>query len=241
MVEKTMTAKTNQPGLNYLILKEEVHQLATSSGRNPNEIKLVAVSKTHPVEAILEVYAAGCRAFGENRIAESMEKIPFCPLDIEWHLIGTLQGNKVNKAVQSFQFIESVDSPELARKISEASRKQGVTTPLLLQVNVSGEGSKHGLGPEGWRNHLEEVQNLGSIQLRGLMTIAPFTEDKNLIRSCFAQLKSLQREFQNKIDDGSLFDQLSMGMSHDYKIAIEEGATILRIGGALFGERISLK
>jgi PLP dependent protein len=229
-----------QSGLNYIAINEEIEQLALSCGRRRNDIQLVAISKTYSKEDVLDVYEAGCRIFGENRVQEALEKIPLCPSDIEWHLIGTLQRNKVNKAVQSFQLIESVDSLILAKKISDSSRNLDVITPILLQVNTSNEISKHGLKPEEWLENLDELQTLRNIKLKGLMTIAPFVKDQILIRSCFIELRKLKEEIQATISKGVEFDQLSMGMSHDYKIAIEEGATILRIGTAIFGQR-SLK
>lgn len=196
----------------------------------------MAVSKTYSVDDIQRVYNKGCRDFGESRIQEALEKQPLLPKDIQWHLIGTLQKNKVNKAVESFALIHSVDTLELAQKISEASLNKGVITSILLQVNVSGEQSKHGLSPLEWRAALESVSQLPNLAVRGLMTMAPLVEDESLIRTCFRQLFQLHAEFEQKVPQPSIFTELSMGMSHDYPIAIQEGATILRIGTAIFGE-----
>lgn len=190
-----------------------------STGRN---IKLVVASKNQPLSKILEVYKSGCRDFGENRIQEVLKKIHDGPPDINWHFIGTLQKNKVHQAIGKFALIHSVDSFELAKKISEANQ----TTPILLQVNTSGESSKHGLSIEAWRPHLEALFSLPHLQIQGLMTMAPHTDDKTLIRQTFRSLRRFGEELH--------LPHLSMGMSHDYEIALEEGATILRIGSAIF-------
>lgn len=219
-------------------LKAKIADVAEACGRNPKDIQLVAVSKTYPIELIQEAYQANCRDFGENRVQESLQKIPLLPSDIRWHFIGTLQANKVNKVVGTFHLIHSVDSVELACKISAASQKRGVVTPILLEVNTSGEESKHGLNEEEWLMHLKEIDQLPNICLKGLMTMAPLTDDRERIRSCFRSLRQLRDKFKTQLKDPAQFEELSMGMSHDYEIAIQEGATLLRIGTALFGERI---
>jgi len=220
----------------YNTVKTRIDTLAHRCGRNPQDIKLVAVSKSCSVDDIQAAYDAGCRDFGESRIQEALEKQPHLPIDIHWHLIGTLQKNKVNKAVESFGLIHSVDSVVLAQKTSEESQRRGVTTSILLQVNVSGEVSKHGLSPSEWREALERVNSLPFLEVRGLMTMAPFVEDEEIVRSCFHQLFQLRDEFKQRVVQPALFTELSMGMSHDYPIAIEEGATILRIGTAIFAQ-----
>jgi len=222
------------PNERYLFLKERIKDIALSSHRVPEDILLITVSKMHSVNELLKVYRAGCRDFGENRIQEALKKIPQCPKDIHWHLIGSLQSNKVNKAVSSFHLIQSIDTPHLAKKISEQSVKFNVTTSILLQVNTSGEPQKHGLDAEGWRRHLEEIEDYPNIELKGLMTIAPLTEDRYTIQTCFAHLRELKEEFTKEVKNPSFFYHLSMGMSHDYDLAIQEGATMLRIGSAIF-------
>ncbi|MGK5595019.1 MAG: YggS family pyridoxal phosphate-dependent enzyme [Parachlamydiaceae bacterium] len=221
----------------YTLFLQKVHTLAKEKGRNPNEISVVAVSKTHPLEKILPVYEDGCRDFGENRIPEVLEKKAEAPSDIRWHFIGTLQKNKINKAVGQFALIHSVDSFDLAKKIAEVSERQNVITPILLQVNTSGEVTKHGLSPEDWDACFDKLQGLAHLELQGLMTMAPFTEDKTVIHKTFSKLRVFKETLLPRIDNKNQFIHLSMGMSHDYAIAIEEGATLLRIGSILFGNR----
>jgi pyridoxal phosphate enzyme (YggS family) len=186
------------------------------------------VTKGRPLEDIQELYAAGCRVFGESRLQEALPKIAAMPKDCFWHMIGTLQKNKVRKAVESFHVLESVDTPELAYKISTVSLELDKTTPILLQVNVSGEQSKHGLDLSGWLNAYEDIRSLKGIRIDGLMTMAPFVENSSLIQACFKQLYCLREQLPG------IGPHLSMGMSHDYKEAISAGATILRIGSLLF-------
>lgn len=221
----------------YQQVKQDVTRIARQCGRDPAEITTIAVSKTYPAEAIQKVYSAGCRDFGESRVQEVLQKIPMLPADILWHFIGTLQLNKVNKAVGHFSLIHAVDSFELAQKISSASLQRGLTTPILLQVNTSGEASKHGLTEESWRSLLESLCLLPALNIAGLMTMAPLVEDEAIIRECFRNLRLARDDFRSRVAKPEIFTQLSMGMSHDYPLAIEEGATLLRIGTAIFGER----
>lgn len=212
-----MSAKSN-----YLNLIKEI----------PPKVTLVAVSKGFSWENVKPAYDAGCRNFGENRIQEALPKIEEAPKDIQWHFIGPLQLNKVRKAIGRFVLIHSVDDPKLAKKISECSLEVNLVTSILLQVNTSGEESKQGLSPTEWREAFKEVKDLPGISIRGLMTIAPLTEDKERIRSCFADLRLFRDEL---VDDYKIsLPDLSMGMSHDYHLAIEEGATLLRIGSQIF-------
>lgn len=221
---------------NYAHILTDIAATAARYGRDPADITLVAVSKTHSAQEISSVYNAGCRKFGESRVQEALEKMPLLPKEVQWHLIGTLQSNKVRKAIGKFSLIHSVDNFELAQKISEASTSAGCVTPILLQVNTSGELSKHGLKLEEWKRHFEKVLNLSGVQVEGLMTIAPYVEDEQIVRNCFARLRHLRDELA--VDFGiSHLRHLSMGMSHDYHIAIAEGSTILRIGSAIFGSK----
>lgn len=183
--------------------------------------KLVVVTKNQPLSKILEVYQEGCRDFGENRIQEALGKMEVAPQDINWHFIGTLQKNKVNKAIGKFSLIHSVDSFELAEKLSKKTEES-----ILLQVNTSGESSKHGPSIEEWRPYLESLFCLPHIKILGLMTMAPLTEDTKIIRQTFRKLRQFGEELK--------LPQLSMGMSHDYEIALDEGATIVRVGSAIF-------
>lgn len=221
----------------YCQIEQQVREKALACGRQPQEITLVAVSKTYPVESIHSVYQEGGRVFGESRVQEALQKISLLPLDCQWHLIGTLQSNKVSKAVSSFQLIHSVDHFQLAQKISHASQEKGIITSILLQVNTSGEATKHGLPGEEWEKLVESINQLSYLRVEGLMTMAPYTEDEGIIRSCFRKLYQLREKWRNQMKDPASFCHLSMGMSHDYLIAIEEGATLLRIGSAIFGER----
>lgn len=222
--------------MNYLRVKQRVAEIARNCGRDPNDILIVTVSKGHLWEETYSAYAAGCRHFGESRIQEALEKIPEAPQDVHWHLIGTLQSNKVSKAIGKFTLIHSIDTFELALKISQASQKAQIATSILLQVNTSGEKAKYGLSAEAWIPHLEKLVELPGIKLEGLMTIAPFVEDQDCIRQCFAKLRDARNEFQKRVEPKAVLKHLSMGMSHDYAIAIAEGATILRIGTAIYSE-----
>lgn len=218
----------------YGQLKQQIKEKALACGRNPNEIGLVAVSKNYSVNAMQAAYQEGCREFGESRVQEALEKIPLLPSDCKWHLIGNLQSNKVSRAVSSFQLIHSVDHPLLAQKISQVSQAKGIITPILLQVNTSGEVTKHGLSAEEWQKSLEAINQLSHLRIEGLMTMAPYTHDQHLIRSCFQRLCQIREEWRKQMKEPACFQHLSMGMSNDYLIAIEEGATLLRIGSALF-------
>jgi hypothetical protein len=218
----------------YLQIMQSIEQIAHSCGREPQEILLVAVSKSQPVSKILEAYEAGCRDIGESRVQESLHKLPDLPQDLNMHLIGTLQKNKVNHAVGNYSLIHSVENLDLAKKISEASLAHGLISSVLLQANTSGEQSKHGLSPAQWAPFFDELLQLQGIRLEGLMTIAPLTSDENIIRKCFADLRVMREAWQSQMSSPSHFKHLSMGMSSDYALAIQEGATILRIGTAIF-------
>lgn len=221
----------------YLSLVQDIHRIAKACGRDPSEVSLVSVTKGHSLEHVLPAYDSGARIFGENRVQEALEKVQEAPKEIQWHLIGTLQKNKVKKAVGHFSLIHSVDSLGLAEKISEISLEQGVRTAILLQTNTSGESAKHGLTADEWKQNLETVLKLEGIEVQGLMTMAPFVEDELVIRSCFTRLRNLRDQLQKAAGEKCHLRHLSMGMSHDYSIAIEEGATLVRVGTAIFGKR----
>lgn len=221
----------------YRKILENIHEKALQCGRDPNEIKLISVSKDSPVDLIQTIYQQGARDFGESRVLEALDKIPLLPYDCRWHFIGTLQSKKVTKVISAFALIHSVDTLELAMKISQASEKKGIITPILLQVNTSKEASKHGLYADEWEKKLEAVNELSHIKIEGLMTMAPLTEDQPIIRHCFKKLSQLREKWRSHMKNPSSFQHLSMGMSHDYLIAIEEGATLLRIGSAIFSSR----
>ncbi len=214
------------PEQQYQNLLNKIADLAQKHNRSPKEITLVTVSKGHPWPNVQPFYHAGCRHFGESKLQEATEKIDQAPKDIHWHLIGTLQRKKVPKAVGTFSLIHSVDTPELALKVASVANERRIQQPVLLQVNTSGEETKHGLSPEAWRKEAEHLLNNKHLRIEGLMTMAPLTDDEKIIHNCFQQLRQFRDELKLK--------HLSMGMSHDYPIAIAEGATILRIGTALF-------
>ena len=212
-------------------VQNAIDNSARSSGREAKGIQLIAVTKFQPVETIQEAYHCGCRNFGESRVQEALDKIPVLPSNCDWHFIGPLQMNKVGKVLSAFSLIHSVDSLRLAEKISALSQQP---TSILLEVNVSGESSKHGLAPEEWIGCLEKLNHLPHLKIRGLMTMAPFTQEENLIRPCFRKLSRLLEEWKREMKEPSIFKELSMGMSNDFPIAIQEGATMIRIGSALF-------
>jgi PLP dependent protein len=205
-------------------------QTGISAAARTRTVKLVGASKTVPPERIQEAYDAGLRCFGENRIQEAIPKIQSLPKDIEWHFIGHLQSNKVRDAVAHFAWIESVDSKRLLAKIDQEAVKQNKSMIVLIEINLGGEETKHGADPGDLESILQASQNLTKIEVRGLMAIPPFFEDPEQVRPYFKRLRDLASQFP-------ALTELSMGMSHDYIVAVEEGATVVRVGTALFGER----
>lgn len=219
---------------NYKHILEEIGKAALRVGRNPKDVKLICVTKNVAWQDIQPIYDLGQRNFGESRLQEAFEKQTAAPEDCLWHFIGTLQKNKVRKVIENFVLIHSIDSYELALKISHCSQELGLTTQVLLEANTSGESTKHGLTPNEWKEYFEKLLALPSISIKGLMTMASYTDDDNLIRNSFAALRELRDDLR-EIAGGKIdLSELSMGMSHDFKIAIEEGATLVRIGSAIF-------
>ena len=216
-------------------LRERIALSAVRSGRRPEDITLLAVTKTLPVETLQAAYQAGLRIFGENRVQEALEKIGILPNDISWHLIGRLQTNKINKIMGKFSLIHSVDSLELARALS--ARLEGSSQDVLLEVNSSGESSKAGVAPETGEWVAEKIAALPGLRLRGLMTVGPLSPETDGPRRAFRGLKVLFDGIRRKEWAGPSFTVLSMGMSGDFEAAIEEGSTLVRIGTALFGPR----
>jgi pyridoxal phosphate enzyme (YggS family) len=208
---------------------ERIHAAAERVARNASDITLVAVTKSVQPARIEQAIAAGLTVFGESRVQEARAKIPLLPGRARWHMIGHLQSNKARDAVALFELIHSVDSVKLATELNKWAERAGKTQPILLEVNLSGEASKFGFKPEDVEAALEQINKLPRLEVQGLMTIPPFTQDPQQARPFFRQLRQLR--------DRLGLPHLSMGMSHDFEIAIEEGATILRIGTALFGER----
>jgi pyridoxal phosphate enzyme (YggS family) len=222
-------------------IHERIAAAASRAGRNPKEIALMAVSKTHPPERIREAYEAGLRVFGENRIQEFASKIGALQNlpDAEWHMIGHLQTNKASKATELFHAVDSVDSLKLAEKLDAAARQLGKKLSLLLEINVGGEAAKSGVAPDS--PALDELliaaPRLDSLQFRGLMTVPPFTDDPQDARPYFRKLRELRDNIAARKHPGVNMDVISMGMSHDFEVAIEEGSTCVRVGTAIFGER----
>jgi PLP dependent protein len=216
-------------------IQERIAQAAARAGRLPSEIELIAVSKTHPLEAIREARDCGLRLFGENKVQETRAKVVDAPSDLRWHLIGHLQSNKIRHALPIFEMIHSVDSLDLAKQIDRIAEELGLFPKILLEVNVAGESSKFGFSPDALRASIEALCALPRLQIEGLMTIAPYAEEAELSRPFFQQLRGLRDELA--IDRNIPLAHLSMGMSGDFEVAIEEGATLVRVGTAIFGAR----
>ncbi len=222
---------------NLIQVRENIKKACVRAGRNPEEVTLIAVSKTKPVCMIEEAYAAHCRDFGENKVQEIMDKEPQLPTDIRWHMIGHLQRNKVKYIVDKTALIHSVDSLRLAQEISSQAVKKQVDVDILLEVNIAGEESKFGIAREEAVRLAEEVAILPNIHVKGLMTIAPFVSNPEDNRQYFRQIRELSVDIGQKNIDNVTMSVLSMGMTLDYMVAIEEGATMVRVGTGIFGER----
>ena len=222
---------------NYRQVLSEVKESAVHSNRKEDDVTLIAVSKTKPVELLQEVYDAGARDFGENKVQEIMAKYDKLPSDIRWHMIGHLQTNKVKYIADKVYMIHSVDSVKLAEVISKEALKSGRVIPILIEVNVAAEESKFGISVEECENFIRSIHHLPGISIKGLMTIAPFVEDGEQNREHFKSLKQLSVDIMQKNIDNVSMDFLSMGMSGDYETAIEEGANLVRVGTRIFGER----
>lgn len=216
-------------------VKERIAAACESVGRDPAEVKIVAVTKTHPPEVIREAVKAGINIIGENRVQEAEEKYNEIEARVEWHMVGHLQRNKVRKALSIFSMIESLDSLRLALEIKKESAKRGQITPCLIEVNTSGEETKFGVAPRELAELVTEVLKLEHIKLVGLMTLGPLTEEEDRIRRSFVQLRELRDRVENIF--GCYLPHLSMGMSEDFEIAVQEGATMVRLGRVLFGPR----
>lgn len=219
-------------------VRAAIADAAARAGRDPETVTLVGVSKTKPAELVAEAWALGVRAFGENRVQEAQEKVPrvreLLGQDPAWRLIGTLQRNKVKAALDLFAILETVDSVRLAEAISQ--RAEGRTVPILLEVYLGDDSDRPGFRPAELTDHMPELLRLPNLHLRGLMTIAPLGLTPEGTRSAFRQVRELRDELRHRHPSGG-WDELSMGMSEDYPLAIEEGATIVRVGRAIFGER----
>lgn len=223
---------------NIAYVEQAIEKACERAGRQKEDVTLIAVSKTKPVELLREAYEAGARDFGENKVQELLDKIPEMPGDIRWHMIGHLQRNKVKYIVDKVYMIHSVDSLRLAEEISREAVKKGVEVNILLEVNVAEEESKFGAASEEAIRLAEQVCVLPGIHIQGLMTVAPYTENAEENRKFFQKLKQLSVDIEKKNIDNVNMVVLSMGMTGDYPVAVEEGATYVRVGTGIFGERV---
>jgi len=220
---------------NYKSIQTRIAAACARVGRDPSSVTLVAVSKGQPSDNVRAAADLGLTLFGENRVQEAKLKMGQCPSRVRWHMIGHLQSNKARDAVYLFQMIQSVDSLELAQEINKWADKLAKTVQILLEVNIAGESSKFGYPPERLLTEFEQINALPRIEIHGLMTVAPWTAEPERIRPIFRRLRELKTECDQIL--GVPLPHLSMGMSGDFEIAIEEGATMIRIGSALFGPR----
>ncbi len=216
-------------------VRDRIARACDKSGRSPDEVEIVAVTKTFGPDVAREAWDAGLHLLGENRVQEAAAKIPACPGGPEWHLIGHLQRNKVRAALEMFPVIHSVDSRRLAEQLARVATEMGARPRILLEVNVSGEASKYGLSPQEVPELLEFLATQPAVTIEGLMTMAPFCPDPEQTRPVFARLRQLRDRWER--DCGFSLPRLSMGMSNDFEVAIEEGATWVRLGTVLFGGR----
>jgi hypothetical protein len=220
-------------------IQRRIRAACERSGREADSVRLLAVTKSQPPEMVRAAADRGQILFGENKVQEAKAKIPFCPGRLRWHFIGHLQSNKCRDAVELFEMIQSVDSLPLAREISKRAEQSAKAMPVLLEVNVAGEASKFGYQPERLLAELKEINTLPRMEIHGLMTVPPWSDEPEKVRPHFQRLRELKEECEQLL--GAPLPHLSMGMSGDFEVAIEEGATIVRIGTALFGPRLAAK
>ena len=220
---------------NLINIHSRMQDAAHRVGRQVLDVRLVAVSKTYPPAVIQEAWNAGQHVFGENRVQDALPKIAELPAKAEWHFIGHLQSNKIRKALPAFTLIHGVDNREIAIQINRIAGEMSLTANVLLEINVSGEATKFGFSPADLRENLEGLLCLPNIRINGLMTMAPYSEDPETARPVFTKLRILRDELAAKT--GQALRELSMGMSGDFEVGIEEGATIVRIGSSIFGHR----
>ena len=222
---------------NLANVEKNIEQACKNAGRSRDEVTLIAVSKTKPVEMLQEIYDENIRDFGENKVQELCSKMEQLPSDIRWHMIGHLQRNKVKYIVGKVELIHSVDTYRLAEEINIQAKKQNVIVPILVEVNIAHEKSKFGISAEDAILLVEDISKLENIRIKGLMTIAPYVENPEDNRLYFRKIKQLSVDITNKNIDNVSMEILSMGMTGDYMVAIEEGATMVRVGTGIFGER----
>ncbi len=222
-------------------VKRNIEHACEKSGRNPEEITLIAVSKTKPVSLLEEAYETGCRHFGENKVQELCDKYEVMEKDIQWHMIGHLQTNKVKYLIGKTCLIHSVDSYKLACEIEKQAAKHNVIMDILIEVNIANEETKFGLAKDDVIELIKQVALLPHVRINGLMTVAPYVEDSEENRQYFRNIKQLSVDINNQNIDNVSMNVLSMGMTGDYMVAIEEGATLVRVGTGIFGERNYMK
>jgi pyridoxal phosphate enzyme (YggS family) len=230
-----ITLRRVELAANLQSIRQRIAAACERAQRDPASITLMAVTKTHPPESVQAAADLGIVYFGENKVQEAKAKIPHCPGKLRWHFIGHLQSNKARDAVDLFEMIQSVDSLSLAQELSKRCEQAGKRLPVLLEVNLAGEASKFGYGPERLLAELSEVNALPRLEIHGLMTVPPWKPVAEQVRPFFRAARELKQRCEDRL--GAPLPQLSMGMSGDFEVAIEEGATIVRIGTALFGER----
>jgi pyridoxal phosphate enzyme (YggS family) len=220
-------------------VQSQIAQAANKSGRAAREIELVAISKTHEAEKIRAAHDAGQTLFGESRVQEARAKIPELPSSLRWHFVGHLQKNKIRHALPLFELFHGIDSLELAIDVNRIAEEEGMNPRILLEVNVAGEGSKFGFKPDNLRGQMETLLSLNRLSIEGLMTIPPLAEEAEFSRKFFVDLRELRDALEKEFD--LKLPHLSMGMTNDFQIAVEEGATMVRVGTAIFGERVRPK
>jgi len=220
-------------------VREQIAQAAADAGRTADDVELVAITKTHPAETVREAIDARQTLFGESRVQEARLKIPELPSNIRWHFVGHLQKNKIRHALPLFELFHGVDSLALAQEMNRMAADEGMHPRVLLEVNVAGEGSKFGFGSDNLREQMEELLALQRLSILGLMTIPPLAEEADASRKYFAQLRELRDRLETEFHVD--LPQLSMGMTQDFPIAVGEGATLVRVGTAIFGQRKTRK
>ena len=237
-MDTTQEQQLNEIKNNLATVKQRIVDTCQRMGRNPASVRLLPVTKTVPAEKLRLAYAAGCHEMGENKIQEAREKSEALnDLDIKWAVIGHLQTNKAKYLARFANEFQALDSLKVAAELDKRLQNEGHAIDVYVQVNSSGEESKFGLPPEAVRDFVKELPSYSSLRIKGLMTLAIFSSDHDRVRECFIKMREIQAMLRQEAPSGLSFDELSMGMSGDYELAIEEGATVVRVGQAIFGKR----
>ncbi|SET28966.1 hypothetical protein SAMN05216326_1198 [Nitrosomonas marina] len=234
----TAEQQLNEIKTNLAVIRQKIADACVKAGREPSSVRLLPVTKTVPAERLRIAYAAGCHEMGENKVQEAREKSEvLSDLDIKWSVIGHLQTNKVKYITRFANEFQALDSLKVAAELDKRLQSAGRGMDVYVQVNSSGEASKFGLPPEDVEDFIRQLPNYSSLQIKGLMTLAIFSTDHDRVRTCFVRMRELQERLRQIAPAGLSFDELSMGMSGDFELAIEEGATVVRVGQAIFGKR----